>query len=128
MGLTDQIEARIQSRVGEFLMLKADLNRLRTSSDPLIKEEANALYEDQIEAEGQLKGALAAIEEFKTGGYSFSALSVATSGAVAIERQIKAVRALKARAMGSTASAGITSYWKYALIGVGVWWLYKKIF
>ena len=128
MAITDQVEAKIQKRVGEFLTLKSEIIRLKSSSDPAIREEANQLYEDQIKAEGQLREALAAIEEFKTGGYSFSALSVATSGAIAIEKQIKAVKALKTKALGSTASAGVTSYWKYALVGVGVWWIYKKIF
>jgi len=128
MALTDQIESKIQAKVGEFLTLKAEIVKLKTSSDPGIREEAKKLYEDQIKAEGQLKEALNAIDEIKAGNYSYSAFLVASSGAAAVTRQIKAVKDLKARGWGSTANTGITSYWRYALIGVGIWWLYKKIF
>lgn len=128
MAITDQIEGRIQARVGHFLTLKSEILKLKTSSDPDVKAEADQLFEDQIKAEAQLKEALAAIEELKTSGFSVSAFSIAASGAVAVERQIKAVKELSKRGAGSTANTGTTSYLRYALIGVGVWWLYKKIF
>lgn len=94
----EQLEAKIQARVAQFLGLKDKLINIRNrTKDPNVSGQADVLYQAQLQAEAGLKDALAALEEIKVNGLSFDRITRVSSGAALMEYQVKKVKALEAQ-------------------------------
>ena len=97
----EEIEARIQSRVGEFLSAKKKImDIVSTTPNAEIRTEASGLLATQKELEEQLPGALATIEKVKADVYSISDVINTGSFAVLMEKQVRDVEDLVRKSQG----------------------------
>ena len=96
----DKIEAELQSKIGEFLSLKARLVNLQTIPSISIKSKANGLYAIQITLEEKLKENLKKIELMKIGGVQFWVVLELGEFVYRLDRHVKAVKALAREAEG----------------------------
>lgn len=123
------LEAKIQTHISEFLALKDKILTIRKYTESLdLRDRADKLYQDQIQAEEKLKSALVAIDELKAGGWSIEKLGIITTGIAVMEYQFNRYKVLEkafAPEAGLIPKMGNLAY--LALAGLGVFLLIKFI-
>ena len=72
--ISESVEAKLQSQVATFLMLKEQLLKAITFVNPAISNKAKELYKNQLELEVELKKNLAITEQIKSGNYAYADL------------------------------------------------------
>lgn len=102
----EEVEAKIQARIGKFLTLKQILNNLGSHPSIIIKDKASELLKAQVYLEGELAKAMKQIEGLKEGAWSFSDIGSLTSFYLSLEKQIKEVGALETEAGLNATPAG----------------------
>lgn len=110
------VEAKIQSRVAEFLGLKEKLLRLSASTNLSLAKKASNLLITQKVVESDLTSLQPTIDKIKQGLYSFTDLAKLTKLGVEIEAQIEASKNLIRSAGGLPELPELFS-WKTLLIG-----------
>lgn len=129
---TEELEAKIQARLGVFLGLKSRIISMRDKTkNEDTRATAITLYESQLQAEEKVKRALAAIDEIKVHGPSISRISTISVGTAAMEYQIQAVNDLERpfiREMGGSTRTDWFLLMRTALlIGSGLFFFRKVI-
>lgn len=123
------IEAKIQSRISDFLRLKETLVNLSQNDSVIISERSKSLFSVQIGLESDLVTALGNIEKFKQGSWTFSDVASLTLFYYNLEKQITDVNGLQAQASGVAQSGlGWLSWLPWVLVlGIPVGLLVSKI-
>ncbi len=119
------IEAKVQSRVADFLKCKEILINLSQSSNVEIRTEATGLLAQQKKLEDELSNVLKIIERVKSDIYSISDIIQAGSFAALMEKHIRNVEDLqkKAQSLGAEPiKAGLIDSSKlvWILLGFGI--------
>lgn len=112
----DQLIAKIEARVGEFLTLKNRLFRLKAGPDPEISMKATGLLFVQQKLEEQLADILSTIQKARAEGLSFNtvpALINAGSFYAQMEKQIKDVKNLESQ----TKNESVFEWKRYIFVG-----------
>lgn len=126
------VEAKIQSRLGTFLGLKARILRMRNETkNENTRATAQILYDAQLVAEEKVKKALVAADEIKTIGSSLSRISTIGVGTAAMEYQIQAVNDLERPFIREMGGSPRTDWFLFArtalLIGSGLFFFRRII-
>lgn len=95
-----QIEAKIQSRIATFLLLKETLVKLSRSDSVVISQQARSLLTVQSSLEGDLAKVLGDLEKFKQGAWTFSDVARLSSFYYLMENHIKDVGKLQQESKG----------------------------
>ena len=92
------IEAKIQSRIGKFLLLKEKLMKLMKSPIITVRDKATLLMMTQDRLQEELRKALNSIEVMKQGVWSFSDITGLGTFYYEMEKQIRDVDKLESEA------------------------------
>jgi len=95
-GFTSAVEARIQDQVALFLSQKSTLVRLQGASNPIVQEQADKLYSQQLTLEEELKKTLKRIDNIKAGAYTISDVTAIGTFGKIMSDHIKQVQQLQA--------------------------------
>ena len=102
-SVTEKLAARIQSRVGQFLQLKATLLKIQDSGAPTeLKDQAAALYQEQQRIEPLVQAAVKQLQQAVTDGWTLDRFTSVSLAAGQMELQMGRVRELE-RTAGSYA-------------------------
>ena len=118
---TEELEANIQSRVGEFMGLKKKLLTMMNSSLITIRDPARDLHAKQLKLEADLPVTLAIIGQIKTDSYSLSDVAKVATFYYLMESQISDVNKLELEyfAGGGTAEP-LVDWTKILIVGGGL--------
>jgi len=129
LGEIEDIEARIQARIGEFLGNKAKLLEMQRSSILTIQSKATELLGSQIQLEDALSNTITPmIDRAKQGSYSVSDILQGGAFYYQMDSQISDVNDLWNQYTGlAPQEAGIFSGWTLpVLLAVGVFFYVSR--
>jgi hypothetical protein len=121
--LISTAEAKIQSKVAEFLSYKEPLQKMTYSPNIDISSHAKQLLDNQIALEAKLQTGLAIINDMKTSGFDLSkSIEV---GRVAMEmdshmKQVKVFLGKSSEGQAPLVSQSSKEFLKYGVIGLAV--------
>ena len=102
-SLAEKLAARIQSRVGKFLQLKATLLQIQDSGASIeLKDQAAALYQEQQRIEPLVQAAVKQLQQASVDGWTLNRFTSVSLAAGQMELQLARVKQLE-RAAGSYA-------------------------
>lgn len=115
---TEELEASIQARIGEFLGLRKKLLTMMDSPLVTIKDPASELYSKQLQLESELSGVLDIIQKIKTSAYTLSDIARVSTFYYLMESQIRDVNKLEVEYISAGGIAVPPVDWsKYLLVG-----------
>jgi uncharacterized protein YoxC len=125
----DLIIAKIQSKVGEFLLCREKLTKLVNHPDIIIKVDADSLLSDQNTLEVDLNQALAKIDQIKAGNWTLSDISDLGQFAYSLNQHIENTDKLVKKAQGipEEEEDNISKYLVWGGIGLVMFILAKKL-
>ncbi len=124
----DEIQARLQADIGEFLGAKKKLLEMMSSPLLTISDRAKDLYATQSSLENDLTTVTDLIKQIKTDAYTTSDVLKAGTFLALMESHLSDVRSLQGEYDASVGkvSSSQNIYLYAAAAGVGLWLLMKR--